>query len=127
VSSSECPFCNDGAGEVLWRDALCCVLWPREPAQPALCRVVLWTHVQEMTDLAAAERTRVMTVVFAVEQALRELVAPDKMSCSVTAEMTSWLRVMALTHFKVVLALTGQFTKTQLMQLMQIFQDPLQV
>jgi diadenosine tetraphosphate (Ap4A) HIT family hydrolase len=42
--------------------------------------VILNRHVQEMTDLSIADRTRLMTVVFAVEQVVREVVKPQKIN-----------------------------------------------
>jgi diadenosine tetraphosphate (Ap4A) HIT family hydrolase len=44
------------------------------------CRVIWSAHVREMTDLAATDRSHLMDVVFAVEAALREMLAPDKMN-----------------------------------------------
>jgi diadenosine tetraphosphate (Ap4A) HIT family hydrolase len=47
---------------------------------PGLCRVILNRHVGEMTDLDMATRLQLMRVVFAVEQALRELLQPAKIN-----------------------------------------------
>lgn len=47
---------------------------------PGFCRVILNAHVKEMTDLGEAERARLMGVVYEVERALRELLAPDKIN-----------------------------------------------
>lgn len=80
MSSSDCLFCRESGGEELWRDALCRVVRPGDADHPGLCRVVLHAHVKEMTDLPADQRARVMQVVFAVEQALREALRPDKIN-----------------------------------------------
>lgn len=80
MSSSECLFCREPGGEELWRDALCRVVWPREVEHPGLCRVVLHAHVKEMTDLTADQRQRLMQVVFGLEQALRDILLPDKIN-----------------------------------------------
>ncbi len=77
---SECALCNEDPGSVLWRDAFCRVVWVDEPAYPGFCRVILNAHVREMTDLAPAERQRLMAVVFAVETAVREICQPDKIN-----------------------------------------------
>ncbi len=75
-----CVFCDSSGGALIWQDALCRVVHPREPDYPALCRVIWNQHVCEMTDLSAPERERFMRVVFAVEQALRDMLQPDKIN-----------------------------------------------
>jgi diadenosine tetraphosphate (Ap4A) HIT family hydrolase len=65
---------------VLWRDEFCRIVLVDDPDYPGFCRVVLERHVKEMTDLAPAERTRLMNAVFATEAALRELLSPRKVN-----------------------------------------------
>lgn len=75
-----CELCAGEGGVVLWQDAFARVVRVPDQAFPAFCRVVLRRHVREMTDLAAPERDRLMRVVFACEQALREVARPDKVN-----------------------------------------------
>lgn len=76
-----CELCRQDGGEVLWRDAFCRVIGVGDNADyPAFCRVVLNRHVAEMTDLEAAERERLMQVVYATESALRRTLNPDKIN-----------------------------------------------
>ncbi len=77
---SECTLCSEDTGTVLWRDDFCRVAWVDESAYPGFCRVILNTHIREMTDLPPADRQRLMTVVFAVETAVREVCQPDKIN-----------------------------------------------
>jgi len=65
---------------VLWRDEFCRIVLVDDPDYPGFCRVVLEQHVKEMTDLAPAERARLMNAVFATEAALRDLVLPRKVN-----------------------------------------------
>jgi diadenosine tetraphosphate (Ap4A) HIT family hydrolase len=65
---------------VLWRDEFCRIVLVDDPDYPGYCRVVLERHVKEMTDLAPAERARLMKAVFATEAALRELLSPRKIN-----------------------------------------------
>lgn len=65
---------------MLWRDGFCRIVLIDDPDYPGFCRVVLERHVKEMTDLAPAERTRLMNAVFATEAALRELLSPRKVN-----------------------------------------------
>jgi diadenosine tetraphosphate (Ap4A) HIT family hydrolase len=65
---------------VLWRDGFCRIVLVDDADYPGFCRVVLERHVKEMTDLAPAERNRLMNAVFATEAVLRELVSPRKVN-----------------------------------------------
>jgi len=66
---------------VLWQDAFCRVVRVTDtPDYPGYCRVILHRHVSEMTDLPPAERSRLMMTVMQVEQALRDLMQPDKIN-----------------------------------------------
>ncbi|MEW5708007.1 MAG: HIT family protein [Pseudomonadota bacterium] len=75
-----CELCKGGTGEVLWSSDLCRVVLVDKPDYPGYCRVILNRHAKEMTDLAAGERAALMEVVFAVEEALRTALAPDKIN-----------------------------------------------
>ena len=79
-AAADCLFCREDGGAVLWRDDECRVVLADEPDYPGLCRVILARHVREMTDLDAAAREHLMRVVFAVESALREALAPEKIN-----------------------------------------------
>jgi diadenosine tetraphosphate (Ap4A) HIT family hydrolase len=55
---------------------------------PGFCRVILHRHLREMTDLPHKERMQLMTVVFAVESAVRRLYEPDKVNLASLGNMT---------------------------------------
>lgn len=80
MTDSACPLCANDGGTVLWRDALCRIVLADEPDYPGFLRVILATHVREMTDLSVGDRESLMRVVFAAETALREIMAPDKIN-----------------------------------------------
>ena len=73
---------------MLWRGDCCRVVLAADPYYPAFCRVILNRHVKEMTDLDENERSRLMTVVFVVEAALRELLRPDKINLASLGNIT---------------------------------------
>jgi diadenosine tetraphosphate (Ap4A) HIT family hydrolase len=75
-----CPLCEQDGGAVLWRDELCRVIRPEVGGYPGFVRVVLNRHAREMTELAGAERDRLMRVVFACERALLALYKLDKIN-----------------------------------------------
>lgn len=79
-SSEACELCAQPGGREVWRDALCRVVRVDDPDYPGFCRVVLHDHVGELSDLPPARRAALMTVVAAVEQALRRLYAPHKIN-----------------------------------------------
>jgi diadenosine tetraphosphate (Ap4A) HIT family hydrolase len=64
----------------MWKDDFARVVLVGDADYPGFCRVILNAHRNEMTALSTADRARLMEVVFAVECALRELLAPDKIN-----------------------------------------------
>lgn len=75
-----CPLCDSSAAKVVWRDPRLRVILVDDVDHPAFCRVVWQAHIKEMTDLPETDRAHCMSVVYAVEQALRESLQPDKMN-----------------------------------------------
>ena len=86
-----CELCHGAGGTLLWQNDLCRVVAVDEPGLPGFLRVVLQRHVREMTDLPAAERSRLMAVVFAVEDHVRKSLEPDKMNLASLGNMTPHL------------------------------------
>ena len=76
------------AGVLIWSDRQVSVVAVDEAEYPGFTRVVWNAHVKEMTDLSAAERQRVMDVVWAVESAQRAVMAPEKMNVASFGNMT---------------------------------------
>ena len=78
----QCPLCPPlvDREDHLWQDDFCRVIWVADAHYPGFCRVILNAHCKEMSDLAPAQRHRLMNVVFAVEAAIREVVRPDKIN-----------------------------------------------
>jgi diadenosine tetraphosphate (Ap4A) HIT family hydrolase len=75
-----CVLCVSPGGEVLWDDGFARVVLAGDADHPGFCRVILNDHAKEMTDLAEADRARLMGIVYAVEGLLRELLAPEKIN-----------------------------------------------
>ena len=88
----QCDLCQllvEPAADVLiWRDAQLSVVAVNEPEYPGFTRVVWNAHVKEMTDLDAAARAHVMNVVWAVEQAMRNVMLPHKVNLASFGNMT---------------------------------------
>jgi len=91
---SDCPFCQSPGGEIVWEDGQCRVVrvtGTEGEAFAGYCRVIWRTHVAEMTDLDPGNRRHLMNVVFAVEIALRSLLAPDKINLATLGNMVPHL------------------------------------
>lgn len=80
MAQPHCPLCADDVGDVLWQDDFCRVIWVADADYPGFCRVILNQHIKEMTDLAPADRRRLMDVVFATEAVVRTVLQPDKIN-----------------------------------------------
>ena len=75
-----CPLCDTPGGKTLWQDDFCRVVLADEPDYPGFMRVILNRHVREMTDLVPTERSRLMMMVCKTEQAVRDVMRPDKVN-----------------------------------------------
>lgn len=83
----------------MWQDELCRVVLVEDRDHAGFCRVILNRHVSEMTDLDAATRQRLMCVVFATEQALRELMQPDKINLASLGNRVAHLHWHVIARF----------------------------
>lgn len=94
-----CDLCDgDGgrrvAGNERWR-----VVLIDDADYPGFARVIWNRHVRELTDLAASERSELMTAVFAVEGALRATLAPDKINLASLGNQTPHLHWHVIPRF----------------------------
>jgi diadenosine tetraphosphate (Ap4A) HIT family hydrolase len=94
-----CELCDTTGDELIWQDDLCRVVRLDDPDYPGFCRVILNRHTKEMTDLASADRTSLMHVVFAVEQAIREVLQPDKINLASLGNKTPHLHWHVIPRF----------------------------
>ena len=65
---------------MIWRGDDCRVILVNDPDLPGFCRVIWNRHIAEMTDLTYGEREHLMSLVFAVEEAIRHVMGPDKVN-----------------------------------------------
>lgn len=94
-----CPLCLADAGDILWSDAFCRVIWVDDADYPGFCRVILNAHVREMTDLPAADRRRLMDVVFAVEAVVRTVFDPAKINLASLGNLVPHLHWHVIPRF----------------------------
>lgn len=88
---AQCKLCHAQGETVLWRDGSCRVILVADNDYPGFCRVIWQQHIKEMTDLKTDDQQKVMHVVFAVEQAIREVMQPDKINLASLGNMTPHL------------------------------------
>lgn len=94
-----CELCNEPGGELIWQDGFCRVVRVEDADYPAFCRVILNRHIKEMSDLEIHERERLMTVVFVVEQAVRDILRPDKINLASLGNKTPHLHWHVIPRF----------------------------
>jgi diadenosine tetraphosphate (Ap4A) HIT family hydrolase len=95
-----CELCDQIGGTLLWHDETCRVVQVADADYPGFCRVIWKDHIREMTDLSAAERERLMTIVFSVETAIRATLHPDKINLACLGNMTPHLHWHVIPRFK---------------------------
>jgi diadenosine tetraphosphate (Ap4A) HIT family hydrolase len=94
-----CELCEAPGGELLWQDAFCRVVRIDDAHYPGFCRVILNSHVREMSNLPMAEGERLMHVVFAVEAAVRDVIKPDKINLASLGNKTPHLHWHVIPRF----------------------------
>lgn len=88
---TNCALCKEELkpeeGQLIWRGDDCRVILVNDPDLPGFCRVIWNHHVAEMTDLSHGEREHLMSLVFAVEEAVRHVMCPDKVNIAALGNM----------------------------------------
>lgn len=88
---TNCPLCKENRKPeedlLIWRGDDCRVILVNDLDLPGFCRVIWNHHVAEMTDLSYGEREHLMTLVFAVEEAVRQVMQPDKVNIAALGNM----------------------------------------
>lgn len=96
-----CPLCDTPGGEVLWQDDFCRVVLVEDtPGYPGFCRVILNRHAREMTDLDRHERDRLMSAVWKTEQAVRDVLRPDKINLASLGNVVPHLHWHVVPRFR---------------------------
>jgi diadenosine tetraphosphate (Ap4A) HIT family hydrolase len=99
-----CALCKEELkpeeGQVIWRGDDCRVILVNNPDLPGFCRVIWNHHVAEMTDLSYGEREHLMSLVFAVEEAVRHVMHPDKMNVAALGNVVPHIHWHVIPRFK---------------------------
>lgn len=87
----DCPLCQQDGGALLWRGSHLRVIEVDDPDYPGFTRVVWNAHIAEMTSLSTHGRELLMRAVWAVEQAQRDVLHPDKVNLAALGNMVPHL------------------------------------
>ena len=101
---TNCVLCKEDLkpeeGQLIWRGDDCRVILVNDPDLPGFCRVIWNRHVSEMTDLNYGEREHLMTLVFAVEEAVRHVMHPDKVNIAALGNMVPHIHWHVIPRYK---------------------------
>ncbi len=101
---ANCILCKEDLdpeeGQLIWRGDDCRVILVNDSDLPGFCRVIWNRHVPEMTDLTYGEREHLMTLVFAVEEAVRHVMHPDKVNIAALGNMVPHIHWHIVPRFK---------------------------
>lgn len=88
---TNCPLCKEALkpeeGQLIWHGDDCRIMIVNDPDLPGFCRVIWNHHVTEMSDLTQGQREHLMTLVYAVEEAIRQVMHPDKVNLAALGNM----------------------------------------
>ena len=101
---TNCTLCKEDLkpeeGELIWQGDECRVILMNDPDLPGFCRVIWNDHVAEMSDLTYGEREHLMTLVFAVEEAIRHVMHPDKVNLAALGNMVPHIHWHVIPRYK---------------------------
>ncbi|QWE21059.1 HIT family protein [Polynucleobacter sp. AP-Kolm-20A-A1] len=101
---TNCVLCKDELkpeeGQLIWRGDDCRIILVNDSDLPGFCRVIWNRHAAEMTDLTYGEREHLMTLVFAVEEAVRHVMHPDKVNIAALGNMVPHIHWHVIPRFK---------------------------
>ncbi len=85
---SDCFFCNNPGGEILYTCPLYRIILVDDKDYPGYLRVVLNSHLKELSDLENADNIEVYKAVMKAEQIIRKIFNPDKINLASFGNMT---------------------------------------
>ena len=101
---TNCILCKDELkpeeGQLIWRGDEARIILVNDPDLPGFCRVIWNHHVAEMTDLSYGEREHLMALVFAVEEAIRHVMHPDKVNIAALGNMVPHIHWHVIPRFR---------------------------
>ena len=100
TSVSGCVLCEGVGGRLVFEAPEFRVIHAEEAGFPGFYRVVWRDHATEFSDLSVAERTLCMEAVAAVEQSLRDHLAPTKINLAALGNMVPHLHWHVIARYE---------------------------
>lgn len=95
-----CPLCLPNNEQVLYQNQAVRIIAVNDDINaPGFCRVIWHAHQKEMTDLSPTERHTLMHWVWATEQAMRNVLNPDKINLASFGNMVPHLHWHVIARF----------------------------
>jgi diadenosine tetraphosphate (Ap4A) HIT family hydrolase len=86
-----CELCEVDGGELIVKTDKLRVVLVDDANYPGFCRVIWNAHAKEMTDLSVEDRSAIMQAVCKTEQAIRDVMAPQKINLASLGNMVPHL------------------------------------
>jgi diadenosine tetraphosphate (Ap4A) HIT family hydrolase len=99
MKQAGCELCDHEGGRLVIAGERLRVVLVDDADFPGFARVIWNEHVREMTDLAHRERGQLLAAVFAVEAAVRAVLAPIKVNLASLGNMTPHLHWHVIPRF----------------------------
>jgi len=91
MTNEPCELCKQSGAEILFRGDKWRIVLIDDIRHPGFCRVIWNAHAKEMTDLSLADRADLMSAIWQVEAAIREVMQPDKINLASLGNMVPHL------------------------------------
>ena len=99
TKETPCELCIK-PGDVVYRHEKYRVILVDDENYPGFCRVIWNEHVKEMTDLSRADRIQLMDAVWRVEDAVRQVMRPDKINLASLGNMVPHLHWHVIPRYR---------------------------
>lgn len=97
---SECFFCNNTGGEVLYSSDLYRIILIDDKFYPGYLRVVLNRHVKELSDLSDEDNFALYSAVLRCEKIIRKFLNPAKINLASFGNLTPHVHWHIIPRFK---------------------------
>jgi diadenosine tetraphosphate (Ap4A) HIT family hydrolase len=75
-----CVLCKPTTEQILFENQQLRIILVDDPDYPGFCRIIWKQHIKEMSDLSAEDRQLMFDWLLRTEQALRQVMNPDKIN-----------------------------------------------
>lgn len=109
MMNKNCPLCIPESEDLIWSNERLRVILVNEAEYPGFCRIIWSEHIAEMTDLHIEDRSLMMRTVMKVEQAIIDVMHPDKVNLASLGNMVPHLHWHVIPRYRKDIAFPGSF------------------